>query len=356
LTKSLPAPAQPYGCSRRHFLRAVAAGATASLAGCAFNGPDGRALAAKRPLLRFVQLNDPHVSATPAKTYALANEKLDYLIEAINAGTHCPVPDFVISVGDLVHGGSLASLAPDFAVLMPKLAKLKCPFYPAVGNHENVQREGDAEYEAAYVAAFGADRLNYTFRAGGIQFVVANNSGAPASNQKPVGLARNQWLRSVLETGPRMPTILCCHIPLVPIREEKVLKKSFGFSSYIAHDEELLALVDNHADRMVTVLSGHLHLSGVVQRHGVSHIDVSGSASYPCDFASYELFADRLRVQMHSLPPELLTPVTNIHGMRRHKTDYTGADHATHELYLRGNLQERGFEIPLQGSKRPLPA
>jgi len=223
-----------------------------------------------------------------------------------------------------------------------------------MGNHENVQREGDAEYQAPYIAAFGADRVNFTFRAGGIQFVVVNNSGSPTSNQKSTGLARNQWVRSALESPPRIPTILCCHIPLVPIRERAVLEQSFGFTSYLAHDHELLKLVDLHADRIVAVLSGHLHLTGVVERNGVYHIDVSGSASYPCDFACHEVFADHMRVRMYSLPLEYLTPVSNIHGMRRHKIDYTDADHATHELYIRGNPQERALEIPLTGSKRPL--
>jgi hypothetical protein len=146
--------------------------------------------------------------------------------------------------------------------------------------------------------------------------------------------------------------ILCCHIPLVPVREEAVLKQSFGFGSYIAHDDELLGLVDAHADRIVAVLSGHLHLTGVVQRHGVHHIVVSGPASYPCDFASYELFANHLRVRMHSLPREYLTPATNLHGLRRHNIDYTDADHITHELYIQGNPQERALEIPLTGSNR----
>ena len=349
---SQPNP-KPVGLSRRCFLKAAAAGATASLAGCAFKASDGRMLGAKKPLLRFVQLNDTHVSATPATTYALANEKLDYLIGAINAGTHCPVPNFVLGIGDLVHGGSLASLAPDFAVLRPKLARLQRPFHPVMGNHENVQREGDPQYESAYVAAFGADRVNYTFKGGPIRFVVLNNSGAPASNRQSAGQARNRWLRGVLESSPPIPVILCCHIPLVPVREEAVLKQSFGFGSYIAHDDELLGLVDAHADRIVAVLSGHLHLTGVAQRRGVHHIVVSGPASYPCDFASYELFADHLRVRMRSLPREYLTPATKLHGLRRHNIDYTDADHITHERYIRGNPQERDFEIRLEGSKRP---
>ena len=78
------------------------------------------------------------------------------------------------------------------------------------------------------------------------------------------------------------------------------------------------------------MLSGHLHLTGVVRRNGVYHIAVSGTASYPCDFASYEVFADRIRMRVHSLPPNLVTPETDIHGKPRYTTDYTDAAPTSH--------------------------
>jgi 3',5'-cyclic AMP phosphodiesterase CpdA len=323
-----------------------------NLTGCGVKKSNGHRAAAEKPLLRFVQMNDTHISPTPS-AYTLANEKLDYLVHALNAATYFPVPDFVIGLGDMVNGGGLSSLTPDLTLLKTKLAALKCPYYPVMGNHEDAQREGDAEYQAPYIAAFGADRVNYTFRAGGMQFVVVDDSGAPKSNQTSSGLARNQWVRRVFEASPRVPIILCCHIPLVPLREPAVLKQSFGFVSEFAHDDDLLKLVDLHSDRIVAVLSGHLHLTGVLERNGVHHISVSGTASYPCDFACYEVFADRLKVWIQSLPAEYLTPLTDIHGKPRHETDYFDASHSTHESYIRGTPWERTLEVRLGGRKRP---
>ena len=66
---------------------------------------------------------------------------------------------------------------------------LRAPARPHRGG-ENVQREGDPEYESAYVAAFGADRVNYTFKGGPIRFVVLNNSGAPASTSAALQVNR----------------------------------------------------------------------------------------------------------------------------------------------------------------------
>ena len=206
-----------------------------------------------------------------------------------------------------------------------------------MGNHENVQRKGSPEYQAAFCEAFGEDRTNYTLKHKGLLFVMLNDSGAPMSNSKEVGRQRNDWLRGVLEESAGVPKIICCHIPLIPIREEPVLTKSFGFISYAAKDPQLLSLVDEHAESIAAVLSGHLHLTGVVVRNGVHHISLSGTASYPCDFASFDVFADRIHLRVHSLPEELQTPDTNIHGRRRHKVDYTDATHSTAESYVRGN-------------------
>jgi predicted MPP superfamily phosphohydrolase len=296
-----------------------------------------------RPLLRFVQLNDAHVDSKKPSDYRLANAKLRYLVKSLGAGTDAAAPDFVVGIGDMVTGEK-PDMAADFALLKTLLAGLKCPYYPVVGNHEVGQQEGRAEYEAPYRKVFGNDRVNYTVRHAGVQFVMLDDSGAPASNATEVGRRRRRWLRDVLEGSPD-PKILCCHIPLVPLREEAVLKKSFGFGSYIAHDGEMLKLVESHADRIIAVLSGHLHLTGMVRRQGICHITVSGTASYPCDFASYEVFADRIRIRVHSLPKELLTPETDIHGKPRFATDYTDVAHPTHESYVRGNPAEREFDI-----------
>ena len=319
-------------------------------------GVCGASLLASEPtdkrLFRFIQWNDTHVDATQPNDYPRANQRFEYLVESLGKAAGDLVPDFVIGVGDLVHGDNFPSLAPDFKRFKELTASLKVPLFPVVGNHENVQQEGDAVFEAAYREYFGEDRTNYTFEHGGVLFVVLNSSGAPRSNLTEVGQRRNAWLRDILEASGDQPKILNCHIPLVPVREESVLKKSFGFGSYIAHDAKLIDLVEARSDSVIAVLSGHLHLTGVVKHTGFYQIVTSGTASYPSDFATYDVFPDRIHVQMHSLPKSLLDPSTNIHGKRRHGIDYTDATHHTHGAYIRGNAEERMFDIALKGKKR----
>lgn len=309
---------------------------------------------AEQPRLRFVQWNDTHVDSKDAD-YRLANEKMDCLVSSLNAETYFPVPDFVIGIGDLItgEGSGIPKFEADYAMIKTKLARLKCPFYPVVGNHEVCQQEGNAEFEAPYTATFGTGRVNYTFEAGGILFVVFNDSGAPGSNKSEVGQARRNWLRGVLEASPNVPKILCCHIPLIPMREEPVLRESFHWNSPWAQDDEMLKLVDAHSDEIVAVLTAHLHLTGAVQRNGIWHVVTSGSASYPHDFAYYQVFGDRIHVEMFSLPAELQTPDTDTHGKTcpLHKIDYTDNAHLTHETYLKGSAAERVFDIPMKPKK-----
>jgi hypothetical protein len=304
--------------------------------------------ALEQPLLRFVQWNDTHVDSSNSD-YRLANEKMDYLVSSLNARTYFPVPNFVIGVGDMItgEGSGIPKLQADYALLQAKLAGLQCPFYPVVGNHDSIQQEGNLQYEAPYRAAFGADRVNYTFMAAGIEFIMLDDSGVPSSNNTAVGQARRDWLRGVLEASPNTPKIICCHIPLVPVRNAAVLNESFYWGSEIAHDDAMLDIVNAHSDKIIAVLSGHNHLTGVAQFGGISQIVVSGTASYPCDFACYEVFHDRIHVEMQSLPAELLTPDTDNFAPPTKSIAYTDAEHPTHYSFIAGSASERSFDIPL---------
>lgn len=347
--------------SRRAFVRVTAAaiGTMAVAAQTYAQAAKSRKLRNRdaAPRFRFAMINDPHVQAPVPEHnkhpnlpgYEGANHRMRWLVEAVGREK----VDFVVGVGDLIHGERMQRLALDMQVFQKMIRELRCPFYPCMGNHENVQREGDPRFEKAYCEAFGRDRVNYTFVHGGIRFVILNNSGAPGSNKRRIGRTRNDRVRRVLEETRGQPKILCCHIPLISIRDEAVLKKSFGFRSYKAHDAEVLDLVNAHSDAVIAVLSGHIHLTSAVQNNGVYHIVPSGAASYPHDYATFNVYDDRIHVRMHSVPGRLWVLGTNIHGSRRHMIDHTDKDHPSHESYLRGNPSERTFDIALDGRKRP---
>jgi hypothetical protein len=313
----------------------------------------------EKPRFRFVQVNDLHVQATePAvpssqqRTYKLANEKARWVVEAIHSGTLGPLPDFVVGVGDLIHGERRDRLEPDLKALREILKPLRCPFYPVVGNHEVVQQERSPKYLGPYCDAWGKDRADYTFTYGGILFVAVNNGGA---SDAKAAKERNQWLREVLSAAREQPKIILCHIPLISLRDEATLAKSFGFASYRDHDPGTLNLIGEHRATVIAVLSGHLHLTGMKQCRDIYHISIAGTASYPCDCAVYEVFPDRIEVAVKQLPDALAKAEASIHGKERHGRDFTDAEHGTPEEYQCGRAEERHFTIRLSGSKRPQP-
>lgn len=309
----------------------------------------------EKPLFTFIQLTDTHVSApfSDNRVYAGANGRMRWFVDALNDGTIAE-PDFILHTGDMIHGGCLEKLGPELEEFDANvLKKLSVPFYPCVGNHENVQRAGIPEYEEAYIKTFGSDKKNYTFERDGIVFVMLDNSFEPPVGslkqlREKLRRQRNEWLRKVLAENQK-PKILCCHIPVVPLREVAVLEKSFGFISWNSDDKELLDILSANNKTVLAVLSGHLHISGCVKVDGIYHIVASGLASYPHDFVVYKVYPDRIEVRMNSLPKELSEPYhSNIHGSRRHGIDYVDNKHTTHELYISGNPAERAFSIPLK--------
>ena len=100
-------------------------------------------------------------------------------------------------------------------------------------------------------------------------------------------------------------------------------------------------------NKVLAVLSGHLHITGSVVKDGIHHISIAGLASYPHDIALYSVFSDRIEVEVIRVPSDLLMPVTNIHGARRHKKDFTDSTHPSYTQYIMGNENERRFSMQL---------
>ncbi len=333
----------------------VGGASISSLASCSHRTPGE-----DRPLFSFVQLNDTHLMRPEDKGgYSKTTPKINHVIATINAERDFPLPDFVILTGDIIHGGELELLLPQCAFAKETLAALRCPYYTVVGNHEVVQREGHPEYQGPYEQVFGKDRVNYDFVHKGIHFVCLNNANGigdvkayPGDSSvhklaAEVTPKRNQWLAEALDRYPKLPKIVACHIPLACLREEPVLKKSFGFPTYQMIGSGTWDIVRAHNRTVVAVICGHLHLTGTVETDGIHHVCPSGTASYPCHYARYVVYRDRVEVHMIQVAEDLVTPNTNLHGKPRYPEGFTDVAHPTAEEYVSGTAAERRFAIPL---------
>jgi hypothetical protein len=304
---------------------------------------------------RFFLWNDMHVRAPEVVDrppgYPNANEKAAWAAECAAGQGGIEKPDFVLSAGDLIDG-EIPDLAKDFAYLKANIVdKLPVPFLPCVGNHENGQGEGSEEAYRAYDACFGPGWRNYVFTFGGVGFVVLDTSGAHREADE-VTTARNAFAKRALMHLDGMPIFVVTHVPLVPMREEKVLQKSFGFPSWRVADKRLLDIVNAHNDYVIAVLSGHLHLTGMQHVNDIVHFTDAGTASYPSEFAAIDVFPNHVEIRLQSAPEPLQSHAGDIHGAPRFTTDFTDVEHPTHEAYVHGNPDERSIVIRIKGRKR----
>ena len=299
---------------------------------------------------RFLLWNDIHIRADELPTYPFATEKAEWCLQCANGEGLVEAPDFIVSAGDIVH----TNAAADFDFLKSLiLDRLDVPFLPCAGNHENEQGEGIPASNEAYDACFGAGWHNYVFEYGGIRFIVLDDSGGHRPPDD-VTAARNAFVERAFEFTSGSPTIMVAHIPLIAKRDLEPYKASFGFSSWRCLDLGALEVLEANAERAIAFLCGHIHITGAREQGGVYHVMPSGTGSYPADFASLDVYADRVDVRMHRCPEQWTgNQAGNIHGKQRHGIDYTDEAHPTHELYVAGTPEEREFSIPLGGAKRP---
>lgn len=308
------------------------------------------------PVFRFLQVNDIHVQSNNTRyrpksgpTYLNANSRAFWLMEAINSNRFFKPLDFVIGIGDMVYGESVEGIQYDLDFFKEHfVSQLRIPFYPVMGNHENKQQEGNPEYEGPYVKIYGEDKVNYSFVQKGIHFIVLNSSGTWNVRDQKILDNRKAVFSKMLDSEPSLPKIICCHVPFLPVREKKVLAESFGFTSYYTKETELVDLIEQKKDKVLAVLSGHLHITGVVKVNSIYHVSIAGLASYPHDMAVYSVYKDRIETEVIRVPSDLLEPSTNIHGAKRFGFDFTDELHPDYTSYIMGNQSERRFAIPLR--------
>lgn len=304
---------------------------------------------------RFVVFNDLHVTAPRAASdgrhgYPGANERAAWAVTWARGETgDGPAADVVVSAGDLIHGERDAMDVEYQNLREAVLRPLSRPLLPCAGNHENRQGEGDEGLCLPYEHCHGRGRWNYIFSIGGLWFLVVDTSGG-GRNPDAVTARRNAFVARALEFLRGRPAIVVTHVPLVPMRDETVLAKSFGFRSWCNRDPAMLQHIQASADHVLAVISAHLHLTGTCVRNGIRHIVPSGTASFPSDLAAFDVYPGRIEVRMHTVPASVRGPGEpgNIHGRERHRREFTDSRHADGREYVRGRDVERSLVIPLR--------
>ncbi|MEE2656941.1 MAG: metallophosphoesterase [Candidatus Latescibacterota bacterium] len=297
------------------------------------------------PLFRFLQINDLHLTAEGDR-FAGATARVEWVADSVQRGDFGDIR-FLVSVGDQAQGGSPKQLVGDLKRFHSVFDPVGLPVYAVPGNHDS--HEDQSKLQTPFLAAFERETMNFTFRESDFRFVMLDNCSSGQAS--PEAYARRAaWLQQTLEAHAEEKIILCCHIPLVPMRERDALKRSlYPLDATWCLEPEILKLVHAHADAVQAVLCGHLHLTGMVCVRSIIHICLAGTACYPCDIGVYSVYEDRIDVEVRQLPLELLAHKdTDLHGKVRRKVDHIDDVHPTHVEYVMGTVDERKFVIPLK--------
>ena len=215
-----------------------------------------------------------HASAPRRQVFAILPDRttgrdwgLRYLREAVSDFNR-ELPDAVFCVGDLVQGYSR-----DHAVVRKQrddflgiVGRLRMPFYPTPGNHDQVSGKrdgGDRSFADEYRALFGP--MYYAVEAEFASFVILNtedgNPGSADGRVEPgISDAQVAWLdRTLGELAARgKPILLLFHRPLWDHKPAR-------------WDERVHPLLVKHG--VDYVIAGHYHaLQTLPPRDGIPHI------------------------------------------------------------------------------------
>ena len=125
------------------------------------------------PRLQFLQINDLHYRdfrhELDTRTFRDANTRAGWLLETLRKPDVLPPADFILAIGDLVHGESIEALERECTTMAAALNELPVEVFPAMGNHEIKDSEGNLEWELPFRDAYSVND-HYSFEREGIAF------------------------------------------------------------------------------------------------------------------------------------------------------------------------------------------
>lgn len=251
-------------------------------------GPLTAAERLSQPYLRFAQVSDLHFTLNPRVGEREARSPLlvDQMIDHLNSLQL----DFVVLTGDLIHLPRL--IGDDLPALAQRLARLKAPWYPVVGNHD-VAGSYAATGRAIWLKTF-AGHLGDTGRTWFclqprpdvhlLALDTTDHEGGPYTwTRGYVGNEQLAWLEATLAERPNDLTILAMHHPIqMPL--------PLILLSMTPEHRRRLEQVLVRAPQVQLVISGHFHVSRIQTLASRAHqVACPGLIEYPHAFRVFTL-------------------------------------------------------------------
>lgn len=188
------------------------------------------------------------------------------VFEEIDKETELLHPDFVIHVGDMIHGYTydINTARKQWKIFKKQISPLTMPFYPTPGNHDVTTKE----IQPAYTEAWGKDKLYYSFDYKNSHFIIINAFLDQQFDTIPK--AEYQWLLCDLEKSKNIKNIfISFHSPLYmnPKYDWKPLQKIL--TQY----------------NIKGIFSGHYHIYDYRVEDGIPYFCINSSGNM--DFTNF---------------------------------------------------------------------
>ena len=216
----------------------------------------------KKPIVSFGICADMHYDNL--KEPVDADDNLKYLI----ANCWNNNVDFIISLGDLIDGGSSeGDSLIDLGLMENILKTFNGSAYEVIGNHEWVIRNSIIANSILITSKY------YSFDKNGVHFICLNSSHSAYATMGATQLA---WLQADLEASD-LPTIVFMHYridqdyPGDPPLWDRIEDE---LSYFMRDSAECRALLEEDGD-VLAVFNGHWHTDRFEMVNGIAHVTIA---------------------------------------------------------------------------------
>lgn len=241
-------------------------------------------------ILKVVQVSDVHMDTQSSnKGKRLLADSQILLQDAVNQINLLKDVDMIIFSGDIINRPDEA----DFIKFLKQANKLKYPWYLATGNHDiaikgSLTKKKYVSLRNSYNKYINSANTYYSIcpKKGYEVIFMDGVIDSKITSNGEFDKYQLEWLRKQLKNYKNDNIIIVQHFPLV---------EPFRSSSHcVKNKDEYLNLINKYSN-LIAVLSGHYHVSKIIEQNSVIHVSTPALVEYPNAFRviNFENIKDR---------------------------------------------------------------